>query len=569
MRKKWVLQEIPDQQTIEKLTTDIRVPATLATLLAQRGVSSYDQAKDFFRPDLDQLHDPFLMKDMDHAVRRLVLAMHREEKILVYGDYDVDGTCSVALVYYFLREIYDKVDYYIPDRYQEGYGVSERGIQRAVENEVALLITLDCGIRAVKLINKARKQNIDCIVCDHHRPGNELPPAHAILNPKQAGCKYPYKELCGCGVGFKLLQGFCQQTEQSLEPLYRLLDFVAIAIGADIVPITGENRLLAYGGIQEINQRPRPAWQALIQVAGIKPPLTIEKVVFGFAPRINAAGRIGHADAALRLMLEQDEEKAFQYADALHQKNAERRHFDSSITDQALSMIKADQQLKEARSTVLFNQDWHKGVVGIVASRCIEKHYRPTIILTESNGKATGSARSVEGFDVHDAIAACADLLEQFGGHASAAGLTLKVENVSKFRERFEQAVAERITEEQRVPQVPVDMMISLTEVTPKLYNIIRQMAPFGPGNMRPVFVSENLHIANQARLLREQHLKLEVCQNGCAPLNAIGFRMPHLYDLVQKNQPFKMAYSVTENHYNGKTTLQLEIKDLQLMDEQ
>ncbi|MGB3589996.1 MAG: single-stranded-DNA-specific exonuclease RecJ [Tunicatimonas sp.] len=568
MRKQWVFQKIPNQQTVEQLTTDVRVPVTLATILAQRGLSSYNEAKAFFRPDLNQLHDPFLMKDMDHAVHRLMLAMRRQEKIMIYGDYDVDGTCSVALVYHFLREIYDKVEYYIPDRYQEGYGISEQGIRRAVENEVGLLITLDCGIRAIKLINQARKQNIDCIVCDHHRPGNELPPAYAILNPKQEGCQYPYKELCGCGVGFKLLQGFCQYTKQLMEPLHRLLDFVAIAIGADIVPITGENRLLAYGGIQEINQRPRPAWQALLQVAGIKPPLTIEKVVFGFAPRINAAGRIGHADAALRLMLEKDQEKAYQYADALHQKNAERRHFDSSITDQALSIIEADEQLKQAQSTVLYNQNWHKGVIGIVASRCIEKYYRPTIILTESNGKATGSARSVDGFDVHDAIAACADLLEQFGGHASAAGLTLCIENIPKFQERFEQVVTERITDEQKIPRIPVDIVIPLTEITSKLYNITRQMAPFGPGNMRPVFVSENLEIVNQPRLLREQHLKIEVCQNACEPLNAIGFRMPHLYDLVRENQPFRMAYSVAENHYNGQTTLQLEIKDLQLMNE-
>lgn len=568
MRKQWVFREISDQQTVEQLTAEVRIPATLATILAQRGVNSYNQAKAFFRPDLSQLHDPFLMKDMDHAVHRLILAMRRKEKILVYGDYDVDGTCSVALVYHFLRGIYDKVEHYIPDRYQEGYGVSEKGIRYAVESGVGLLIALDCGIRAISLINKARKQNIDCIVCDHHRPGDDLPPAHAILNPKQEGCQYPYKELCGCGVGFKLLQGFCQQTERSRDTLYRLLDFVAIAIGADIVPITGENRLLAYGGIQEINQRPRPAWQALMQVAGIKAPLTIEKVVFGFAPRINAAGRISHADAALHLMLEEDQEKAFQYADTLQQKNTERRRFDSSITDQALSMIETDQQLKQARSTVLYNPDWHKGVIGIVASRCIEKYYRPTIILTESNGKATGSARSVDGFDVHNAIAACSDLLEQFGGHASAAGLTLCVENVPKFQAQFEQIVAERITDEQRVPQVSVDMAISLTEITPKLYNIIRQMAPFGPGNMRPVFVSENLQLVSQPRLLRDQHLKLEVCQDGCKPLNAIGFRVPHLYDLVRENQPFKMAYSVSENYYNGQTTLQLEIKDLQLMDE-
>ncbi|MEM9671826.1 MAG: single-stranded-DNA-specific exonuclease RecJ [Cyclobacteriaceae bacterium] len=567
MRKQWVFQELPDQELVAQLAADVRITPTLATLLAQREVRTFDQAKQFFRPNLNELHDPFLMKDMDHAVHRLILAMRRGEKILVYGDYDVDGTCSVALVFHFLREIYDEVDYYIPDRYREGYGISEQGIRYASENKVSLLIALDCGIRANRLINEARKQNIDCIICDHHRPGNELPPAHAILNPKQEGCRYPYKELCGCGVGFKLLQGFCKKLKHPTDSLYKLMDFVAVAIGADIVPITGENRLLAYCGIQEINNNPRPTWQALIQVAGVKPPLTIEKVVFGFAPRINAAGRMDHADAALRLMLEDDLEKAYQYADALHQKNAERRQFDSSITHQALTMIETDRRLKQARSTVLFNQDWHKGVVGIVASRCIEKYYRPTIILTESNQKATGSARSVDGFDVHDAIAACSDLLDQFGGHASAAGLTLPVENVPRFQERFEQVVTERISEVQQVPQILIDLSIPLSEVSPKLYNIIRQMAPFGPGNMRPVFVSENLQIVGQPRLLREQHLKVEVCQNGGNSLSAIGFRMPHLYELIQGNQPFKMAYSVNENQYEGRTTLQLEIKDIQLME--
>ena len=566
MRRHWIYQELPNQQLVEQLAADIRVAPSLAAVLAQRGVRSFDEAKRFFRPDLHQLHDPFLMKDMDHAVHRLILAMRRGEKILIYGDYDVDGTCSVALVYHFLRELYEDVDYYIPDRYQEGYGISEQGIRYAVENQVSLLIALDCGIRANRLINAARKQNIDCIICDHHRPGDDLPPAHAILNPKQAGCRYPYKELSGCGVGFKFLQGFCQKVQHPMDSLYKLVDFVAIAIASDIVPITGENRLLAYYGIQIINETPRPAWRALTEIAGIKLPLTIEKVVFGFAPRINAAGRMDHADAALRLMLEEDLEKAYGYAEALHRKNTERRQFDSSITLEALTMIENDQYLKQAHSTVLFNQEWHKGVIGIVASRCIEKYYRPTIILTESNQKATGSARSVDGFDVHDAIAACADLLEQFGGHAHAAGLTLPVENVPLFRERFEQVVTERITDAQRVPQISVDLKIPLSEITPRFYNILRQMAPFGPGNMCPVFVSENLRVADQPRLLREQHLKCEVCQEDSTPLPAIGFRMPHLYELVQSGKPFKMAYSVGENHYEGRSTLQLAIKDIQLM---
>nr|WKN39886.1 single-stranded-DNA-specific exonuclease RecJ [Tunicatimonas sp. TK19036] len=566
MRKRWVYQELPNESLVEQLVTDIRVTPTLATVLAQRSVSSFDQAKHFFRPDIHQLHDPFLMKDMDHAVHRLILAMRRGEKILIYGDYDVDGTCSVALVYHFLREIYDDIDYYIPDRYQEGYGISEQGIRYATENKISLIIALDCGIRANNLVNLARKQNIDFIICDHHRPGDNLPPAHAILNPKQEGCRYPYKELCGCGVGFKFLQGFCKKVKHPLDSLYNLTDFVAVAIAADIVPVTGENRLLSHYGIQTINESPRPAWHALTEIAGIKLPLTIEKVVFGFAPRINAAGRMDHADAALRLMLEEDLDKAYDYAEALHKKNAERRNVDSGITQQALNMIEGDQSLKQARSTVLFNQEWHKGVIGIVASRCIEKYYRPTIILTESNEKATGSARSVDGFDVHDAIAACADLLDQFGGHAYAAGLTLPVENVSKFRERFEQVVTERITDAQQVPQIPVDLTIPLSEITPKFYNILRQMSPFGPGNMCPVFVSENLRLTEHPRLLREQHLKCEVCQEDGYSLSAIGFRMPHLYELLLDGKPFKMAYSVEENHYEGRTTLQLSIKDIQLM---
>ncbi|MEQ9439082.1 MAG: single-stranded-DNA-specific exonuclease RecJ [Cyclobacteriaceae bacterium] len=568
MRKRWVYQEQPDQQLIEQLVTDIRVTPSLATILAQRKISSFEEAKQFFRPDLNQLHDPFLMKDMDHAVHRLILAMRRGEKILIYGDYDVDGTCSVTLVYHFLREIYDDIEYYIPDRYREGYGISEQGIRYAAEHEISLIIALDCGIRANKLINSARKQNIDCIICDHHRPGDDLPPAHAILNPKQEGCHYPYKELCGCGVGFKFLQGFCQKAKHPMDSLYKLVDLVAIAIASDIVPITGENRLLAYYGIQVINDAPRPAWRALTEIASIKMPLTIEKVVFGFAPRINAAGRMDHADAALRLMLEEDLEKAYGYANALHQKNLERRQFDSSITEEALKMIETDERLRQANTTVLFNQEWHKGVIGIVASRCIEKYYRPTIILTESNQKATGSARSVEGFDVHDAIAACADLLDQFGGHAYAAGLTLPVENVPLFQERFEQVVTERITDAQQTPKISVDYTIPLSEITSKLYKILRQMSPFGPGNMCPIFVSENLQVAGQPRLLREQHLKCEVCQAGSNPVSAIGFRMPHLYELVSSGKPFKMAYSVEENHYEGRTTLQLAIKDIQLMED-
>lgn len=564
MEKRWIIKEKPEDKVVQQLSSEINVRPALATLLVQRGITTYDQAKSFFRPSLKQLHNPFLMKDMDHAVNRLVLAMKREEKILVYGDYDVDGTTSVALVYGFLQQIYPHLDFYIPDRYSEGYGVSEKGIQYAVEQGCTLIIALDCGIRAVNLISQARGQGIDFIICDHHRPGDQLPPAHAILNPKQKGCSYPYQELCGCGVGFKLLQGFCQQISKYSTELYQQIDLLAVAIAADIVPMTGENRILSYFGLKKLNESPRPGLKALAHLAGLHAEITIENVVFGFAPRINAAGRMKHAHAAVALLLAENEEKGLQLADGLNLHNTERRNFDSSITREALDMIESEHSLKDAKSTVLFKNDWHKGVVGIVASRCIEKYYRPTIILTESNQRATGSARSVEGFDVYEAISACADLLEQFGGHTHAAGLTLAIENIPLFQKRFEEVVSSRITEEQLIPQLMIDADISLPEITKRFYKVIQQMGPFGPGNMRPVFVSENLRVNGSPQIMKDKHLKFYVRQAGAATeLCAVGFGMADLYDLVKGGVSFRMAYTIEENHFNGNTALQLMVKDI------
>lgn len=564
MQKRWIVKEVADQSQAERLASAINVDKNLAALLLQRGISTYPEAKDFFRPSLKNLLDPFLLKDMDHAVRRLALAIQRNEKILIYGDYDVDGTTSVALVYGFLSRIYPRVDYYIPDRYDEGYGISSLGIQYAAAQQFSLIISLDCGIRAVNLVNEARQQGIDFIIGDHHRPGDILPPAHAIINPKQSGCQYPYKELCGCGVGFKLLQAFCQETERPVSELYRLLDLVAVAIAADIVPITGENRILAYYGLKVLNQSPQPGLKALAEVAGLHFPLTIDNVVFGIAPRINAAGRMGHAKAAVELLLAQDEATTTRLATQLNQQNSQRRGYDTDVTQQAIAMIRQDSRLEKAKSTVLFDPSWHKGVVGIVASRCIEQYYRPTIILTESNGKATGSARSVNGFDVYEAITDCAEVLEQFGGHTHAAGLTLPIDNVPLFRERFEASVAKRIAEEQLIPCLNIDQQIPLTEITARFYGVLRQLAPFGPGNMRPVFVSDNLEVVGHPQILKEKHLKFTVQERGtnyC--LSAIGFGMAHCYDSICDQRPFRMAYSVEENHYNGHTSLQLAIRDL------
>jgi single-stranded-DNA-specific exonuclease len=567
MEKRWVYKPAPDPVTVNGLSEAVKINTTLATILVQRGQQDFSAAKSFFRPSMGELHNPFLMKDMDKAVSRIEKAILNKEKILIYGDYDVDGTTSVAMFYGFLSTKYSSLDFYIPDRYKEGYGVSSQGIEFAKENNFSLIITLDCGIKSVDKIQLANSYGIDFIICDHHNPGEELPAAIAVLDPKRKDCTYPFKELSGCGVGFKLLQAYCLKNAMDTDELYCYLDLLAISIASDIVPIIEENRILTYYGLKRINENPRPGLKALKEVAGFKRALDVTNVVFGLGPRINAAGRIAHAKTAVHLLISKTAEEAQDYAKKIDEKNLLRRDFDSTITQEALSMIEQDLLMKEAKSTVLFKNDWHKGVIGIVASRCIEKYYRPTIILTESNNFATGSARSVFGFDVYEAISKCSDLLEHFGGHMYAAGLTLKLDNVEAFRERFEEAVSEVITEDQLSPQIEVDQKIMFNMINERFYRIIEQMAPFGPGNMQPVFVSENVVDDGRSKVLKEQHLKLSIKQGDSASLNAIGFGMAAYYKRISSKEPFHICYNISENEYNGTKTLQLIIKDIKFLD--
>jgi len=553
------------QQAAQELAESLKVTEYLATLLVQRGISDFEQSRQFFRPELSQLHDPFLMKDMKHAVERINKAIANGEKILIYGDYDVDGTTSVTLFYGFLRKIYDRLDYYIPDRYVEGYGVSWQSIDWAEENGFTLIVTLDCGIKSVDKVTAAAERGIDFIVCDHHRPGDELPPAAAVLDPKRSDCEYPYKELTGCGVGFKLLQAFCIDQQIGQEALFDYLDLLVVSIASDIVPITGENRILAFYGLKRLNASPRSGIKALIEIAGITGTLDITNVVFGLGPRINAAGRIKHAKEAVKLLLSEVEEEAAEFAQEINKHNSERRNFDSSITEQALFMIENDDWFADAKSTLLYKEDWHKGVIGIVASRCIEKYHRPTIILTLSNGKATGSARSVPGFDVYEAIEECADLLEQYGGHTFAAGLTLPLDNLEAFKIRFNEIVSSRILPDQLIPMINIDMLLELDSLSPKFYNILRQMGPFGPGNMTPVFESRNVSIAGKPVIMKEKHIKFDVRQNGSPTYTAVGFGMAQFYPDLVNGRPFSICYTLEENNFRDKKTLQLSLKDIKL----
>ena len=564
--KRWVYPApLSDSQknVSQALASSINVNPFLSQLLVQRGITSFDEAKTFFRPSLDQLHDPFLMRDMDKAVARLEKAMDNQEKILVYGDYDVDGATSVSLFYGFLKQHYSHLDYYIPDRYKEGYGVSAAGVNWAAENGFSLIVTLDCGIKSADKVLMGKSLGVDFIICDHHRPDETLPQAAAVLDPKRRDCAYPYKELTGCGVGFKLLQALCQTRHYEEENLLEWLDLLVVSIAADIVPITGENRVLANFGLQKINEQKRIGFKALIEVAGLQKALDIGSVVFGLAPRINAAGRIAHATAAVRLLLAEDSEEALIFANEINKHNTERRTVDSSITEEALAMIKDDEWLANAKSTVLYKETWHKGVVGIVASRCIEHFYRPTIILTASNGKAAGSARSVAGFDVYEAIEACSDLLEQFGGHTFAAGLSLPVENITAFRHKFEQVVTERLEPEQQTPLLNIDMDMDFTAITHKFYKILRQMSPFGPGNMTPLFVSQDLRLSGVPTIMKEKHLKFEVFQPHSPKFTAVGFSMAKLYPQLAAGKPFSMAYTLEENTFRDQTTLQLMVRDI------
>jgi len=565
MQKKWVFSASAPTDIIGRLANDINVAPPLAQLLVQRGITTYEEAKLFFRPSLDGLHDPFLMKDMDHAVNRLCEAVFSGEKILVYGDYDVDGTTAVATAYSFLRKFSPHVSYYVPDRYTEGYGVSEKGVRWAAAEGFGLMICLDCGIRDVKHTALANELGLDVIICDHHLPGPQLPPALAILDPKRADCPYPFKELCGCGVGFKLLQGFCIQNTIDLKELYEYLDLVAVSIGSDIVPIVGENRILAYYGLQKINKQPSAGLKALKEISGFKKDLSISDVVFYLGPRINAAGRLAHARESVNLLINGDENELIEMAKVLNERNIERKDFDQSITDEALEMIRTE--YPERKSSVLFKKHWHKGVVGIVASRCIEQYYRPTIILTESDGMATGSARSIDGFDVHEAIGACEHLLTQYGGHQHAAGVKLPLDKVDAFRQAFEEVVAMRLSPDQLVPKLTIDLEVNFDFLTFKNFGIINQMAPFGPQNLQPTLCTRRVFVKNPPRLLKDVHLKLMIYQAGTSGgFEAIGFGMGHLADQLKPNQPFDIAYHLEQNEFQGNKTLQLNLKDINIV---
>lgn len=560
---RWRIKEKADFKTVDYLSQEINVNPTLANMLANRGVTDFQKAKDFFRPDLDKLHDPFLMQDMDKAVDRLILAISREERILVYGDYDVDGTTSVALFYAFLKEFYDQVGFYIPDRYKEGYGISDKGVRYAAENGFTLVVALDCGIKAVDKIDLANTLGVDFIICDHHTPGDELPQAIAILDPKRMDCLYPYKELSGCGVGFKLIQAFSIKTNRNPASLYSYLDLLAVSIASDIVPISGENRVLAFYGLDRINNNPRPGLKALILKGKLEKEIDITDIVFKIGPRINASGRIEHAKASVELLISKDLETAVRRAELVEDVNATRKNFDENITKEALQMIELRESEGIFRSTVLFKEDWHKGVIGIVASRCIERYYRPTIILTESNNKATGSARSVFDFDIYDAIQACSELLDQFGGHKYAAGLTMSVANVPAFQEKFEQVVSDRIHETHLKPTLEIDDELLLDQINYKFYNILKQMAPFGPGNPEPIFCVNQVYAEN-VKILKEKHLRFEIIQDGqqTRPI-CIGFGFGEYFDFLNSKMRFNMAFELRENTFRNTSSLQLYVKDI------
>jgi len=567
MKKRWTIKENSEASTILSLSKELNnLDPTLTNILIQRGIDTFDKAKAFFRPNIEATHDPFLMKDMDKAVSRVQKAIEENETILIYGDYDVDGTTSVALVYSFLKGLHDKIHYYIPDRYQEGYGISFKGIDFAEEKGISLIIALDCGIKANEKIDYANKKGIDFIICDHHLPGKELPKAHAILDPKRIDCNYPFKELSGCGVGYKLMQAFSEKENIPQEKLTEKLDILAVSICADIVPIIEENRIFTHFGLQKLNSNPQKGFKAMLATANIKrKELTVTDVVFTLAPRINAAGRIESGNKAVAAMLSGDSESAEMASASINENNIDRRTLDKLITEEAIAMIESNEKLLKQKTTVLFKEDWHKGVIGIVASRCIESYYRPTIILTESNGKVAGSARSVKGYSVYDAIEKCSDLLEQFGGHKYAAGMTLKKENVSAFQKKFEEVVSATITDDLLIPEIEIDSELDLSAITPKFNKILKQLAPFGPKNMKPVFLSKAVKEKGFARIVGNDHLKLDLFDpsNETVQLPAIAFNLGQHLDGIKSGNPFDVVYTIEENEWNGVVSLQLNIKDI------
>lgn len=588
---RWKINRSVDKQVVDDLSKVLGIDKNLSTLLVQRGIKNYDEAKDFFRPSLTHLHDPFKMKDMDKAVERIKKAAENGEKILIYGDYDVDGTTAVALIYTYLKNFIKKkrIAFYIPDRYEEGYGISYKGIDYAADNGFSLVIVLDCGIKAVEKIEYANSRNLDFIICDHHRPGDEIPNAVAVLDSKRPDCEYPYKELSGCGVGFKLITALSMSLNRPIEEVYELLDLVAVSIAADIVPIDGENRVLAYYGLMLINKNPRPGLESVLSHANVyrleeetsvdsehpqnvlNKEVTISDLVFMIGPRINAAGRLEKASDSVRLLIAERKDHADKLANSINDLNVRRREFDNKITEEALAMIEADEKLRNAKSTVIFNENWHKGVIGIVASRLTDSYYRPTIVLTRSNNLITGSARSIKNFDIYDAIDNCSDLLEHFGGHKYAAGLSLKPENLEEFSRRFEEYVAANLDKKELTPELNVDLEIDFSDINPKFVRVLKQFAPFGPGNMAPVFLSRNVIDTGSSRPVGNQkHLKLSMIQTQSpeSVFAGIAFQKGGDYQKVRSKEPFSICYCIEKNFWQGKTSLQLNVKDIKFSDQ-
>lgn len=572
--KKWIIKETGSPQLVDKLAAELNIDTAIAKLLVQRNIKSFDEARSFFRPQLEDIHDPFLMKDMKKAVDRLDKAIINSEKILVYGDYDVDGTTAVALVYSFLMKFYAKnLAFYIPDRYNEGYGISYKGIDWAASNGFTLIIALDCGIKAIEKVKYAKGKGIEVIICDHHLPDENLPDAVAVLDPKRSDCTYPFDDLSGCGVGFKFMQAFAQTKNIPFNELTPLLDLLAVSIASDLVSITGENRILAFFGLKQLNESPGKGLSSIIKLSGLeKHMITIDDIVFKIGPRINAAGRMESGNTAVELLTSVNDIDALNIGNTINEHNNDRKSIDREITLQAIEMAQKSENFERRKSTIVYNPDWHKGVVGIVASRLVEEFYRPTIVLTRSNGFITGSARSIPGFDLYEAVEACSDLLENFGGHMYAAGLTFKVDNLEKFCQKFEDVVSSKITDEILTPVINIDTELDFKQITPKFFRVLKQFQPFGPGNPSPVFISKNVYDNGNGRKVGSEsgHLKLELIQedNPHRHISAIAFNRSEDFDHLNEGKPIDVCYSVAENYYRGIANIQLRVKDIKLKED-
>ena len=566
MQKRWAIASCRNEAVSQKLSDELGINTILTELLVGRGVESFEDARRFFRPDLSALHNPFLMRDMDKAIARIEQAIGNKEKVLIYGDYDVDGTTAVAVVYSFFRQFHSGLEFYLPDRYAEGYGISRQGIDYAADNGFTLIIALDCGIKALDKVAYARERGIDFIIGDHHLPGDRLPDAVAVLDPKRADCPYPYKELPGCGIGFKIIQAFIQKNNMDINQCYQYLDLVAVGIASDIVPITGENRVLAYYGLQKLNTNPCCGLQSLIDLSTHRNGhFTVNDIVFQIGPRINAAGRIDHAKDAVKLLVSKSLQEAAVISASIDIQNTQRKDFDLRITEEALAIIDADEVLKQRKTTVVFRPDWHKGVIGIVATRLTEKYYRPTVVLTQTNGHVSGSARSVIGFDLYEALAACSDLLDQFGGHKYAAGLTMKPENVETFQQRFEHVVAASILPAMLQREMGIDAVLDLSEINAKFFRILRRFEPFGPQNDAPLFMSKKVQVCGMAMVVGGSHLKMTVMQEGTPSFDCIGFGLADYVGAINGGVSFDICYTIEENVWRDKRSLQLNVKDIRI----